>query len=71
MIDLTKEGKQFIVFVKSGSNTFQTAFPNWEETEKFIAEATGVYKIVSMECYDIPLTGLKVAVPQHKGSAID
>lgn len=60
MIDLTKEGKQFIVFVKGGSNTFQTAFSNWEETEKFIAESTGVYKIVSMECYDIPLTGLEL-----------
>jgi len=60
MIDLTKEGKQFIVFIKDGSNTYQTAFLNWNDVEKFIAEATGVYKIVSMECYDIPLTGLKL-----------
>jgi hypothetical protein len=63
MIDLTKEGKQFIVFVKDGSNTYQTAFQNWEETEKFIAVSSGVHKIVSMECYDIPLTGLTLAVP--------
>ena len=63
MIDLTKEGKQFIVFIKDGSNTYQTAFLNWDDVESFIAASSGVYKIVSMECYDIPLTGLKVAVP--------
>jgi hypothetical protein len=57
---LTKEGKQFIVFIKNGSNTYQTAFQRWEDVESFIATSTGVYKIVSMECYDIPLTGLKV-----------
>jgi hypothetical protein len=63
MIDLTKEGKQFIVFIKDGSNTYQTAFLNWNDVESFIATSTGVYKIVSMECYDIPLTGLRLAVP--------
>ena len=63
MIDLTKEGKQFIVFIKEGSNTYQTSFLNWNDVESFIAASSGVYKIVSMECYDIPLTGLKLAVP--------
>ena len=61
MIDLTKEGKQFIVFIKDGSNTYQTSFLNWDDVESFIASCRGVYKIVSMECYDIPLTGLKTA----------
>jgi hypothetical protein len=63
MIDLTKEGKQFIVFIKDGSNTYQTSFRNWEDTESFIATCRGVSKIVSVESYEIPLTGLKVAVP--------
>lgn len=61
MIDLMSEGKQFVVFIKLGSNTYQTAFLNWDDVESFIANTTGVYKIVSMECYDIPLTGLKLA----------
>lgn len=60
MIDLTKEGKQFIVFVKDGSNIYQTAFRSWNDVESFIATCRGVSKIVSMECYDIPLTGLKL-----------
>jgi hypothetical protein len=60
MIDLTKEGKQFIVFVKSGSNTYQTSFMNWNGVESFIAMCPGVYKIMSVEAYEIPLTGLKL-----------
>lgn len=60
MIDLTKEGKQYIVFIKDGSNTYQTAFRSWNDVESFIAMSPGVYKIVSAECYDIPLTGLKL-----------
>ena len=72
MIDLTKEGKQFIVFIKEGSNTYQTAFLNWDDFASFIAASSGVYKIVSMECYDIPLTGLKLntlASPSSEGQS--
>jgi hypothetical protein len=60
MIDLTKEGKQFIVYSKEGSNTSQMGFLHWDDVESYIAVVPGVYKIVSVECYDIPLTGLKL-----------
>lgn len=63
MPDLTKEGKQYIVMSKREGNTFQMSFRSWNEVENYIATEKGVYKIVSMECYDIPLTGLKLAVP--------
>jgi hypothetical protein len=63
MPDLTKEGKQYIVMSKREGNTFQMSFASWSAVENYIAFEKGVYKIVSMECYDIPLTGLKVAVP--------
>ena len=62
-IDFTVEGKRYIVLSKREGNTFQIAFRSWTDVENYIATEKGVYKIVSVECYDIPLTGLKVAVP--------
>jgi len=63
MPDLTKEGKQYIVMSKREGNTFMMSFTSWQAVENYIAFEPGVYKIVSMECYDIPLTGLRLAVP--------
>ena len=63
MIDLTKEGKQYIVYSKSGANQFTMSFRSWNDVEQYIATEKGVYKIMSVEAYEIPLTGLKVAVP--------
>mgnify|MGYP003333359225 FL=1 len=60
MIDLTKEGKQYIVYSKSGANQFTMSFRSWNDVEQYIATEKGVYKIMSVEAYDIPLTGLKV-----------
>lgn len=60
MIDLMQEGKQYIVYIKEGSNTYQTAFRSWNDVENFIAICSGVYKIMSVEAYEIPLTGLKL-----------
>ncbi len=63
MIDLTKEGKQFIVYSKSRANQFTMSFRSWDDVEQYIATEKGVSKIMSVESYEIPLTGLKVAVP--------
>ena len=63
MIDLTTEGKQYIVFIKVGSNTYQTSFRNWEDAESFVTSYSPgecVHKIMSVEAYEIPLTGLKL-----------
>jgi hypothetical protein len=63
MIDLTTEGKQYIVYSKNDANKFTLSFRSWTDVENYIATEKGVYKIMSVESYEIPLTGLKVAVP--------
>jgi len=61
MLDLNTEGRQYVVLSKWQGNSFQMSFRSWLDVEKYIAEEKGVYKIVSLEVYDIPLTGLSVA----------
>jgi hypothetical protein len=39
------------------------SFRSWDDVEQYIATEKGVSKIMSVESYEIPLTGLKVAVP--------
>lgn len=63
MIDLTTEGKQYIVYSKNDANKFTLSFRSWTDVENYIATEKGVYKIMSVESYEIPLTGLTLAVP--------
>lgn len=59
MLDITIEGRQYVVFSKSQGNRFQLSFRTWEEVEQYVAGENGVYKIVSIDAYDVPLTGIK------------
>lgn len=59
MIETSAEGKSYIVCSKNESGSFRMRM-QWEEVEEYVANEPGVYKIMVIECYEIPLTGLKL-----------
>lgn len=65
MLDITIEGRHYVVFSKSQGNRFQLSFRTWEEVEKYVAGEKGVYKIVSIDAHDVPLTGIKEKTTFH------
>jgi hypothetical protein len=60
MLELSPEGKTYIVWSKRENGKFSMGLTTWAEVEEYIANEPGVYKIMSVESYEIPLTGLKL-----------
>lgn len=59
MIEDLCEGKTYTVLSKKEGNKFSINFRSWNDVEKYLEAEEGVYKILSIELYEIPLTGLK------------
>lgn len=54
------EGRTYVVLSKKDGNKFVISFRSWADVENYVANEENVYKIISLDCYDIPLTGLRL-----------
>lgn len=59
MIDDDTEGRLYIVFSKKEANRFRVRLQTWDQVEDYVTKEPNVYKIVSVDVCDIPLTGIR------------